>query len=151
MFKKSKSLIFSIVLTRVVFIAIIVSCFTAPFLVSIYDSKYVIAAGQPSCFIPLTVTLYLTAVPAAVLVIALDRLLKNISQDKAFISQNVTCLRIISYCCFAVSVIFIYFGFIRHFAFLIVIAAAFFGLILRVVKNVFEQAVALREENDFTI
>ena len=31
------------------------------------------------------------------------------------------------------------------------IACAFMGLILRVVKNVFEQAVRIREENDFTI
>ena len=30
-------------------------------------------------------------------------------------------------------------------------AAAFFGLILRVVKNVIEQAVILKNENDFTI
>ena len=36
-------------------------------------------------------------------------------------------------------------------ALVVMIACAFMGLILRVVKNVFEQAVALREENDFTI
>ena len=54
-------------------------------------------------------------------------------------------------CCFAASLIFIYFGFIRYFALFIVVAAAFFGLILRVVKNVFEQAIEIREENDFTI
>ena len=31
------------------------------------------------------------------------------------------------------------------------VAAGFFGLILRVVKNVIEQAVILKNENDFTI
>ena len=35
--------------------------------------------------------------------------------------------------------------------FVVVIAAAFFGLILRVIKNVFEQAIVIKEENDFTI
>ena len=30
-------------------------------------------------------------------------------------------------------------------------AADFMGLILRVIKNVFQQAMALKEENDYTI
>lgn len=30
-------------------------------------------------------------------------------------------------------------------------AAAFVGLLLRVLKNVFQQAVLIREENEFTI
>ena len=34
---------------------------------------------------------------------------------------------------------------------LVAAAAAFIGLILRVVKNVFQQAMALKEENDYTI
>lgn len=97
------------------------------------------------------ITLYLAAAVALVIVTALDRLLSNIRQDKVFIPANVKILRLISYCCFAVSVIFIYFSFIRPFAWLVVIAAAFFGLILRVIKNVFEQAIVIKEENDFTI
>jgi hypothetical protein len=34
---------------------------------------------------------------------------------------------------------------------LIFIAAAFIGLIIRVIKNVFEQAMELKAENDLTI
>ena len=97
------------------------------------------------------ITLYLAAAVALVIVTALDRLLSNIRHDKGFIPANVKILRLISYCCFAVSVIFIYCSFIRPFAWLVVIAAAFFGLILRVIKNVFEQAIVIKEENDFTI
>ena len=149
--KKSISLFISIVLVKIVFVLIIVCCIAAPWLVRAYDGEYVLAAGQDSVYTPLLVTLYCAAVPAMLLIIALDRLLANISRGDAFIKRNVMWLRIISYCCFAESVIFIYFGFLRHFAFLVVIAAAFFGLILRVIKNVFEQAIALREENDFTI
>jgi hypothetical protein len=115
-----------------------------------YDEGIIKLTGQ-SVFVPLIVTLYCSAVPAILLVIALDRLLSNIRHDKVFIPANVKILRLISYCCFAVSVIFIYFSFIRPFAWLVVIAAAFFGLILRVIKNVFEQAIILKEENDFTI
>ena len=83
--------------------------------------------------------------------VSLDMLLANIRKGQPFISRNVTLLRIISYCCFAVSVLFIYFSFLKPFGFAIVFAAAFFGVILRVVKNCFEQAVALREENDLTV
>ncbi len=149
--KKSISLVISSVLVKTVFVLIIVCCAAAPWMVRFYDNEYVLAVGQDSVYLPLLITLYCAAVPAMILIIALDRLLANISRGDAFINRNVMLLRVISYCCFAESVIFIYFGFLRNFAFLVVIAAAFFGLILRVIKNVFEQAIALREENDFTI
>lgn len=148
---KNISLAISSVLTKVGFVLIIICCFAAPWLVSFYEQSYIIPYGIDSVYIPLLITLYCAAVPALILTIALDRLLTNIKKGNAFIKQNVTCLRVISYCCFAASLIFIYFGFIRHFALFIVVAAAFFGLILRVIKNVFEQAIEIREENDFTI
>ena len=39
----------------------------------------------------------------------------------------------------------------RFVAFLIAFMAAFAGLIIRVIKNLLEAAVELREENDYTI
>ena len=122
----------------------------APFIVRIYDNRIFALFGM-SVYLPTIITLYLAAAAALVIVIALDRLLSNIRQGKVFTSGNVKILRLISYCCFAVSVIFIYFSILRPFAWLVVIAAAFFGLILRVIKNVFEQAIVIKEENDFTI
>ncbi len=148
---KNLSLAISSVLTKVGFTLIIICCFIAPWLVTYYEQSYIIPYGIDSVYVPLLVTLYCAAVPALILTIALDRLLTNIRRGNAFIKQNVTCLRIISCCCFAASLIFIYFGFIRHFALFIVVAAAFFGLILRIIKNVFEQAIKIREENDYTI
>ena len=148
---KNLSLMISSILVKLVFVAIIVCCFIAPQLITYYEQSYIIPFGIDSVYIPLLITLYCAAVPALILIIALDRLLANIRKGNAFIKENVICLRIISYCCFAASVIFIYFGFLRHFALFIVAAAAFFGLILRVVKNVFEQAIEIREENDYTI
>ena len=35
--------------------------------------------------------------------------------------------------------------------FFVAIAAGFVGLIVRVIKNVFAEAIALKDENDFTI
>lgn len=148
--RKNFSVTLSLVLVRIVFALIIVSCFVGPYVVKMYDEGIIKLTGQ-SVFVPLIVTLYCSAVPAILLVIALDRLISNIRRGEVFTAKNVTMLRIISYCCFAASVIFVYFSFIRPFAWLIVAAAAFFGLILRVIKNVFEQAIEIKEENDFTI
>ena len=144
--KKNFSATLSLVLVRIVFVLIIVCCIFAPLIVRVYDNGIIALTGS-SVYLPMIITLYLAAAVALVIVTALDRLLSNIRHDKVFIPANVK----ISYCCFAVSVIFIYFSFIRPFAWLVVIAAAFFGLILRVIKNIFEQAIILKEENDFTI
>lgn len=147
--KQNYSVMTTSILVKAVFVLIIVCCIFAPLIVRVYDNGIIALTGR-SVYMPMIITLYLAAV-ALVLVTALDRLLSNIRHDKVFIPANVKILRLISYCCFAVSVIFIYFSFIRPFAWLVVIAAAFFGLILRVIKNVFEQAIVIKEENDFTI
>lgn len=80
---------------------------------------------------------------------SLDRLLANIRKKDVFINRNVKHLRVISWCSFAVSVILFISGVYYLLFLLIAVAAAFFGLILRVVKNVIEQAVAIKNENDF--
>ena len=151
MWNKDKSIILSAVIIKVIYAAIAVCCIAAPFLVRCYDEIVVLPRGESSVFLPLLVTLYCIVLPAVTAMVSLDMLLANIRKGQPFISRNVTLLRIISYCCFAVSVLFIYFSFLKPFGFAIVFAAAFFGVILRVVKNCFEQAVALREENDLTV
>ncbi len=148
--KQNYSVMITSILVKAVFVLIIVCCIFAPFIVRVYDNGIIALTGS-SVYLPMIITLYLAAAVALVIVVALDRLLSNIRHDKVFVPGNVKILRLISYCCFAVSVIFIYFSILRPFAWLVVIAAAFFGLILRVIKNVFEQAIEIKEENDFTI
>jgi len=99
----------------------------------------------------LMATLYIGAVPAAALLVFLYRLLHNIGIGKVFLAQNVALLRVISWCCFtgavlcAVSMLYyLTWG-------LVGLAAAFVGLIVRVVKNVFEKDIFLQEENDLTV
>jgi hypothetical protein len=95
---------------------------------------------------------YACCVPALVALFRLDRLLSNIMKDLVFTEENVRALRVISWCCFAEALILtvaaLYFAPI---IFAVAAVAAFFGLILRVVKNVIDAAVALKSENDFTI
>lgn len=150
MSRKDKSVILTSLLVKVVYVLMAVCCVAAPFLVKRYDSLMV-ASGQESVYFPLLVTLY-CAVPFGVAaLVCLDKLLGNIKREQPFIMQNVTFLRIISYCCFGEVFVFVYITILKPFAAVVMIACAFMGLILRVVKNVFEQAVRIREENDFTI
>lgn len=148
---KDKSTFLSSVLVKIVYVLIAVCCVFAPFMVKYYDDNIIAPQNMQSVFVPLLITLYTAVPPAVIALVCLDKLLGNIKKNQPFVGANVKYLRVISYCCFAESLVFLYFSILKPFAFVIVFVAAFIGLILRVVKNVFEQAVAMREENDFTI
>lgn len=148
MWNPSKSVFVSLVCTKIVIVIVICTAFTAPYMVKGYVSY---TMKNPDVVTPLLATVYACAVPGLIALFSLDRLLANIKKKDVFISKNVRHLRVISWCSFAVSAILFVSGFYYLLFLLIAIAAAFFGLILRVVKNVIEQAVAIKNENDFTI
>ncbi len=83
--------------------------------------------------------------------VCLHRLLRNLRRERVFEQENVTLLRAISWLCIAVGVVTLVSGFYYTSFFLVAAAAAFCGLIVRVVKNVFEQAIEIKTENDYTI
>lgn len=97
------------------------------------------------------ITAYTAAVPAACALWDLRRMLLNISAGDVFIRQNVSILRRLSWYCIAAGAICFVSTFYYPPFLYISAAAAFIGLILRVVKNVFAQAVELKDENDYTI
>ena len=97
-----------------------------------------------ACFYPCAVFAYVT-------LYSLIRLLFNIKMDAIFIGQNVRYLRRISWCCFVVALITLIGGCFYLPFFFVAIAAAFVGLMLRVVKNVMENAVEIKAENELTI
>jgi hypothetical protein len=94
---------------------------------------------------------YAVCVPGLIALFHANALLVTIRSGNVFVGANVRYLRVISWCCFAASVIFLVGG--RGSLALIFIAAsaAFVGLILRVVKNVLESGVELKDEHDYTI
>lgn len=96
------------------------------------------------CFYPSVIFAYTT-------LYCLIKLLFNIKKQEIFISRNVSYLRMISWCCFAVALITLIGGFFYIPFLLIAVAAAFVGLMLRVVKNVMQNAVEIKEENELTI
>lgn len=96
-------------------------------------------------------TVYTGAVPAALALWDLRKLLKNISNGDVFIENNVAILRRLSWYCIAAGLICLVSTIYYPLFLVISVAAAFIGLILRVVKNVFAQAVLIKDENDYTI
>jgi hypothetical protein len=112
----------------------------------------------------------LVSYPAAVVLLdRLVRILWNIRKEDVFSKGNVESLRAMSWCCFfaagvlAVAAVWAEVDFgvglaglrllsMTSICFIgIAAAAAFAGLIIRVIKNCFAKAVALQEENDLTV
>lgn len=102
---------------------------------------------------------FYAVVPAGYLALfCLDRLLVNIRKSLVFVDINVRLLRLISYAC-------IYAGLVGAVSFVIILTQdfmfgtmlvlsageLFMGLVVRVVKNIFEAAIKLKDENDLTI
>lgn len=79
------------------------------------------------------------------------RLLGNIRRGALFVPENVRCMRIVSWCCvWAALVAALSAAYYLPFLFFAV-AAGFLALIVRIVKNAFEQAIAMKDELDWTV
>ena len=113
------------------------------------------------------VPLYVTLPVGVAALICLDELLQNIKKNIVFDKSNIKLLSALSICCFVASVIAIISFIIliiqnwdSDFWILILIyimfpimgiGEIFVGLIVRVVKNAFEKAIEIKDENDLTI
>lgn len=119
--------------------------------------------------VPYAVTLIIALPFGLCAVICLDRLLKNLKKKVVFDTKNVEIMRQLSIVCFAVSLVTLiefvvmmflqtedfsdmFYTFIIYGIYPVMCVGEFFvGLIVSVVKNSFESAIALKEENDLTI
>ena len=106
---------------------------------------------RPESVALMMVTLYTASVFGWVCLWALWKLLRNIKSEIVFDKDNVRLLRIISWCCAFAAIIFLVSGVYYAPCFLVAVAAAFMMLIVRVVKNVFQQAIEMKSELDLTI
>lgn len=147
MWTNEKSTLLTSILTKAIIGFMIIGLFVVPLGAKWYD----LVSEKPPIFVQLLVTIYTAYIPGFVMMFCLDRLLGNIRKKEVFTEQNITFLRIASWCCFIASVCFFVLGFWRPLAFLIFFAGVFLGLVIRVIKNAFTEALALREENEFTI
>lgn len=148
MLSSPKSNKLSLYLTDIILFLITAIALFLPKLTSIYIDHM----GRPKTVLTVTLVTCYSCYPFAVgVLLALRRLLKNIIKGEIFIQNNITQLNILFFCCLIISVITIVTGFI-YMPFLIIgIAAGFFALILRVIKNVFRSAIEIKAENELTI
>ncbi len=150
--ERKTSEIRSINVTSILIKVAIVLCFASLFLMPYAAQRYKqVSFMQDDVTVPLLITFYSCAAVGFVILFVLNKLVSNIKAEQVFTQDNIKLLRILSYCCFIIAVITLIFARLRILAFIFTFAAAFFGLILRVIKNCFAEAVRLREENDFTI
>ena len=117
-------------------------------------------------FIPLYISLPI----GVAALICLDRLLANLKKDIVFCTKNVQHLNHLSICCFVAAaialltfvVIIIFWFYVGDWEaffstvltipfFIMGIGEIFVGLVVRVVKNSFESAIEIKDENDLTI
>ena len=99
----------------------------------------------------LIICLYVCNVPGFVLLWCMDKLLRNLRQGKVFEDDNMGLLKNISICCFVVSVISLSLCSRIYSLGIVALMTAFMGLIVRIVKNVFSSAIAMRSELDLTV
>lgn len=108
-------------------------------------------AGQQGNVSYFMATIYVGSVPAGYLLYSLLNLLRRIDAGQVFVAGNVELLRRISWSCFLGAVIALASLFYYYPWFFVAVAAAFMGLIVRVLKNAFAQAVELKNEADYTV
>lgn len=149
MWNKDKSISFSVFCVRLFAVIMVTVWVAAPWM---FQTLIAFRGNYLTGTLPwFLVSTYTASVPAVFALWRLHGLLIDISHSLVFTCRNVARLRELSWCCIAAGLICL-FSALYYLPFLLIaVAAAFMGLILRVVKNVFEQAVALKDENDFTI
>ncbi|MBR0464503.1 MAG: DUF2975 domain-containing protein [Clostridia bacterium] len=79
------------------------------------------------------------------------RLLGNLRGGTVFDPDNVSIMRKVSWCCAGVALASFVCGLGYGLLFIVTAAAAFMMLIVRIVKNVFQQAIAMKDELDLTV
>lgn len=89
---------------------------------------------------------------AVTMLVLLYGFLRRVQAGEVFAAKNVSALRGISWCCFAAAALTFVAGAALYLPyFFITGAAGFMALIVRVIKNAFEQAVKMKDELDYTV
>ncbi len=148
MWNAKKSIMLSLVATIILAIIFVALIFTAPAFLK-WCFKFL--DNNIKFYNVLIKTFYACCIPAACTLASIIKLLVNLKRDKVFVWQNVTLLRVLSWCCFAVVPITFAAGFYFFSLYFISVAAAFVALILRVLKNVMAAATQIKMENELTI
>jgi hypothetical protein len=142
------SVVISTVLNGALGALIAAACFFVPRAVTLLHTR-----NNTPALVALVVEIALFACAALgeCAVAGLFVLLREVWVGRVFGARTVACLRAVSWCCVGAAVCFAVTCAATPLAFAGVFGALFMASILRVLKNVLEEAVALKSENDLTI
>ena len=133
---------------RVVAASVFVLLFFVPGLIRWYSGIRLLTLVEQrtvgACF-------YACVIPVQLALWQLDRLLAAILAERVFVRENVRRIRIIQWCCLAVSILCIPAAVAYLPLIFLVLIMAFLFLVVCVLTRVMDAAVAIREENDLTI
>ncbi len=135
-------------ITRLVALVIAVFLFVLPPLLNWYCTLRNISPVPKTM---IAAAFYVSVIPISLALWQFDNLLRNLLKGKVFLKENVRRIRIIQWCCFAVSLICLPAALFYYPLIFLVVIMGFLSLVVAVVCRVMDEAVAIREENDLTI
>lgn len=108
-------------------------------------------AGEERLF-QLIVCTYLCSIPGFILLHRMFQLLTNLEKGNVFTCENTTLMTAVSRCCYyagGICLVFVLQGIIPLLA--VTVAAWFVALIVQIVRDTFRQAIAMKNELDYTV
>ena len=144
----SRSARLTLYLTYIITAAVIAGAVTLPWLTDWYITT---AKRNPSLRTVILTVCYICLPFALAALYSVIKLLKNILSGEVFMTANVRHLRLLSWYCGGVSAVTLITGYLYLPFYIIGVAAVFFMLILRVIKNVFAAAIEIKTENELTV
>lgn len=149
---RNLSVAISIVMTVIMFVGVVILAFYAPsYLSFLLDEGGALGGVTPFQRAFVYIAVYAVAALMLSGLALLFALLLLVRKGKVFTPAAVELIRYISWCLILIGVILISLTFCSVAALFVGAAALFTGLTVRVVKNVIEAAVFLKEENDLTV
>lgn len=134
---------------KIIFVVGIIIYLTLPILLN----KYVEIFNPILNYTAALVILYISGIPALIIVYAFIKMFETLKNDNPFVRENVTYLKIVSVCSLLISIIYIIGMFFIVSIFEIVAIAIFIIAFLGtyVLAELLRRAIEYKEENDLTI
>ena len=113
-----------------------------------FTAKEILGISGDTFFIAWAYALLTMAIVCCVVICLM---LLHIRKGRVFSDKTVSFIRFISWDCIIMAVVFALAQYFHPLACVVALAVAFLGLCLRVVKNIIEEAIAIKNENDLTV
>ena len=121
---------------------------TLPYILRWYSTLRTLTGAEHWAIL---IAFYCCAIATALALWNVDTLLRNILAGQVFTGKNVSCIRLIRWCCALISLLCLPAAFIYLPLIFMVLIMGFLSLVVTVLVRVMSAAVEIREENDLTI